>query len=367
MPDEPMEQDCPYAFLEAEMWRMLLGRAAIFRAVRARLGELEDAARDRRRYGTSVHTALNHLYEAVETVASGALNSQQAVAEVAESWLIELRRIAAGKTVKPNARKLLNDLHSLTRHTSAHDPFRELLEKVEVQASAVYNSYWREVSLSLDHVAEHPRQANRDPYALTAATTIVRHQATIELTICPLEFGPAAYAALPFIFIHESVCHVPARQDKDNNHSAFAEGFLDWAAVHFFEQWMARIDADLTPAAIQHGAHLGEILKDGENPAWAQRTYGHRRANVLATWFQTEIHRCSAEEARAKVTRLAVELNCTDKPLALKDRFVSRLNLPFSMALRRRLLAWEAGDAAAGDLLGDDSESDEDPPDNDPA
>lgn len=360
MPDEPMEQDNPYAFLEAELWRMLLGRAAIFRAVRARLGELEDAAKDRKRYGTSVCTALNRLYETAEDVASGASNGQQAVDEVAESWLKELKRIAARKSVKPDARELLNDLYFLAKHPDAHDPFLELFEKVKAQASAVYDLYWREVSLSLGHVPEHPRQASHDPYALTAVTVIAGRQATIELTICPLEFGPAAYAALPFIFIHESVCHVPARQDRVDNHSAFAEGFLDWAAVYFFEQWMAEIDADLAPAAIQHGAHLGEILKDETNPAWAQRTDGHRRANVLATWFQTEIHGCSAEEARAKVARLAVELNCTEKPLALKDRFVSRLKLPFSIELGRRLLEWEAGDAAAGDLLGYDPEPDDD-------
>lgn len=362
MSDEPMEKGSPYEFLGAEIWRMLLGRAAIFRAVRARLGELADATKDQKKYGTSVSYALNRLYEAVEDAASSASNDQQAVDEVIKKWLKELKRIANRKAVKSKAHELilLNDLYSLAKHAGAHDPFRELLEKVETQASAVYDLHWRRVSLSLCHAPEHPRQASLDPYALTALTMIAGRQATIELIICPLKFGPAAYAALPFIFIHETVCHVPARQDMVDNRSAFAEGFLDWAAAYFFEQWMGGIDADLAPAAIQHGAHLGEILKAGANPAWAQRTYGHRQAIVLATWFQTEIP-CSVEEARAKVTRLAVELNCAEKPLALKDLFVSRLRSPFSVELRRRLLEWEAGDAAADDLLGDDPEPGDDP------
>lgn len=347
-----MRRDCPYKFLETELWYILLGRAAIFRAVKGRLGDLADAAKHWTRYGDTVRDALNRLYQIVNEVARSALNGQQVVSEVSRAWLHELRRIVDQKGVEPDARRLLAELHSLVEQAVASDPFREIFERVQAQASPIYKPHWRETSLSLGHVREHPRRASRDPYALTAVTTTAGRHAVIQLNIYPPDFGPAAYAALPSIFIHECICHVPAKQDKDDNRSVFSEGFMDWAAVQLFENQMGRMDTQLMPAAKQHGKHLAELLKDeANNPAWAERTYGHRQADILADWFLEQIPLCSGEEARVKVIRLAVELNRTDSLLEMKNRFVVELTSTPSIKLARRLMAWATGGAPVFDLL----------------
>lgn len=323
----------------------------MFRAARSRLGEWWDAVNSRERYGTSVSRILDSLYDTVDEVVNSARSDRQAVDKVAQTWRGELRKIARLKTTKPLATGLLDALDHLAQQAVDDDPFRELLDKVEAQSAAIYKLYWRQVRLSLGHVRDHPRLWSDDPYPLLAATSIAGERAEIQLDICPAKFGPAAYAAIPLVFVHECICHVPARQDRNSNQSAFAEGFLDWAAVFFFRRWMAELDPELAPAAQQHGSQLSEILmQPGSHQGWAARSEGHREAEVLVTWLQKELGRQS-DEAQNKVAHLAVELNQTEAPLPKKDQFVSSLMLPLPPSLENTLRAWESGAVKAAELL----------------
>jgi hypothetical protein len=354
-----MSAGSSYEYLKLEMWHTLLARALIFRAIASRLGDLCNAVHDQKKYGGSVKTALQLLYQTSDDVAGNADTDLLAVAEVVQHWLAEIEKIARAPSAEDEARRLLSRLQELLSELqeflaegAVPDPFRELLDRVGAQAAAVYGVSWRQVSFSLLHLREHPRPpgGDRDPYALTATTKVDDGQARIELQVYPAEFGPEAYAAMPMIFTHECVCHVPAQQFENRNASPFAEGFLDWAAIFFFDMWMALLDSELTPAAKRHAAQLGAIRKEIGRTAWAERIGGHEAADVLATWFETEM-RYSAPEAQAKVARLAVELNKASARLEKKDLFVSELQSPLSPELRRVLRAWEGGTAPATALL----------------
>jgi hypothetical protein len=296
--------------------------------------------------------ALDSLYLAADGIAVTASTDDQVVAEVVENWLQDIRAIAERSTTEEDEGQLLGDIHHLAQYALAHDPFQELLDKVITKASVVYAHSWRRASLSLGQIRRHPRPSNReqDPYAVTASTNTRMDAAEIELNIYPLEFGPAAYAVIPLLFVHECVCHVPAQQDRNDNRSPFAEGFLDWVSIFFFEQWIALLDTELAPAARHHALQFSQILKGRRNPAWAARVRGHQAAETLTAWLQADMGR-TLTEARVRVALLAVDLNQTSAPLAKKDLFISKLRWPFSQELKTMLVEWEVNDAPAAYLL----------------
>jgi hypothetical protein len=308
-----------------------------------RLSEVFVAMDDSPRFGVTIRAAVLSLYAACDRVAeNGGADDLQVVGNVMEACLEDLAT-RAEEAGDGEAQQLLVELHELvSKGTAPDDPFQELLSGVVEQASQVYGSCWRDVSLSLLHRCAHPRGASshEDPYALTA-TTSVNDRARVELHIYPDEFELEAYAAIPMILVHECVCHVPARQYEIRNASLFAEGFLDWAAIFFFDRWVAEIDAALAPAARHHGERLCAIRKRRRQVAWAERVRGQLAAEKLANWFQTELGR-PWHEAQAKVALLAVELNKVRGRLQRKDCFVSQLPLLSSRPeLRRLLREWE--------------------------
>jgi hypothetical protein len=323
----------------------------MFRAVRSRLWELWDAGNDFKNYGRSIRTALDDLYELVDEIAAKTLDDHQTVSEVMASWRAEIYMTATGRRTKPKAQGLLAELYELAKEAVHHDPFKELLDQVAAKTSAIYGTWWRDVSLSLGYTREHPRPPGSDSNGIGAATKLDDDRAEIQLDIYATDFGPAAYAALPYVLIHECVCHVPARQDKNDNRSEFAEGFLDWAAVYFFERWIAELDSCLAPAAIEHTARLGGILKRETSPTGVQRLRGHHKAQLLATWFQDSGISGCRDQARAKVASLAIELNETDTSLARKDWFLSTVRFPLPSELQEGLRAWASGEKSAEDLL----------------
>ena len=159
-------------------------------------------------------------------------------------------------------------------------------------------------------------------------------------------FGPAAFAALPLLLTHECICHVPARQDRAANDSPFAEGFLDWAAYVYYENWVVKLDHTFAPAARRHAELLRGILTSDPGREGDARRTGHQAARNLQTWFEVACGH-QAAEAMLTVARLAVQLNIVDRSLEDKDHFVSLLGWPLPPPLQEALHAWEADDTAA--------------------
>ena len=340
----------PYTGLEPCMWRSLLARAAVFHATRTRLSALCDMSR-----GGVVQGALLDLEMWARECAGRDVDDEALVAWVVQQWDGALTRTLGLQQLDPAARELLTELQALVRRACGADPFREIFAGITSLAGALYGSAWRPATLGVAHVRSHPRGGTLplDPYAVTATTPWPpdETEAAVELQIFCDEFGPAAYAALPMLLTHECVCHVPARQDRAQNDSVFAEGFLDWAAYFFLDQWAGKLDTAFAPAARQHAGKLRHLLTSRpDTPEGRARLVGHEAAETLLAWFEDDC-RLDPHESRLRVAQLAVQLNQVDRPLRDKDHFVSRLGSPIPPDLQATLKDWEAGRIAADTLL----------------
>jgi hypothetical protein len=340
----------PYMGLEPYVWRSLLARAAVFHATRTKLSVLYDMSQ-----GGAVQGVLRDLDMWAQECSAREVDDETLVAWVVQQWDAALARTLGLHQLDPGARDLLTELQVLARCARGADPFREIFAGISSLASALYGSAWRPATLWVVHIRSHPRGETTalDPYVVTATTPWPPDEAkaTVELQIFCDEFGPAAYAAVPILLTHECVCHVPARQDRAKNDSAFAEGFLDWAAYFFLDQWAGKLDTALAPAARRHARELRYVLTRRTNtPEGRARMVGHEAAETLLAWFENDCCLCPYE-SQLRVAQLAVQLNQVERPLWDKDYFVSRLASPIPPDLQAALKDWEAGRTAAGALL----------------
>jgi len=338
----------PYRELQPDEWRRLLARAAVYHAIRGRLGQLCEMEQD-----AAVRTVLSRLDEAVRSCAGSTADDRSMVTAVVRRWVRAVGRIQAWQDLDAEAASLLADLKKLVRAACAEDPFAALFARIEALASQLYGAAWRPAMLTVARLPDHPRGSDRDPYAVTALTPWPPEPppAEILLWICDDAFGPATYAAIPILLIHECVCHVAARQEKAKNDSQFAEGFLDWAGHHFLRIWAAKLDPLSAAAVEEHAQQLGQVLFHTASPRERRaRQLGRQAAGDLLSWFQSECQ-MGREEGCHRVAVLAIELNRAKRPIADKDQFVSLLKLPFPPAVARRLRAWNDGRATAEELL----------------
>ena len=342
----------PYPWLEPDIWRSLLIRAAMFHAVRGQLARLCDLA-------DHVPVVRSVLDEFTEQAREPSFDEDDltAVIRIARAWIQVIERKLRLQALDDEAREVLTDLRGSVESVEATDPFPGLLLAIEARARSLYGQAWRSVRLSVRHCNSHPRgqgiDPRQDPYTVTARTPWPPQPdaAEVELEVYCDEFGPAAYAAIPLLLAHECVCHVPARQDKVRNSSIFAEGLLDWVAHYFLVQWAGQIDPDLAPAARLHANRLMQILTAGaQTKEKAARLRGHRAAEILLGWFERECG-LSRDESCTRVARLAVELNRVDNVLAAKDHFVSRISQPLPPDLAEALRSWVAEELSSDRLL----------------
>ena len=292
----------PYALLEPCVWRSLLARAAVFRATRRLLGQLCDLAEQVK----AVEMVFDQLQLRAQEVGEDD-DDATAVARVVAAWDDDLSRVQQLRRIEAEVLALLAEVRASIRNACGADPFQEMFLAVEREARALYGAAWRPVVLSLAHIRSHPRagQAADDPYALTAMTVWSRHaghdEAQVELQIYGERFGPAAYAAVPMLLTHECVCHVPARQDRVSNDSAFAEGLLDWAAYHFLGIWAVKLDRDLGATARKHAERLKSVLTGRHTTReGAARQVGHDAAKVQpgSTWMGSHWNALSSFKTR---------------------------------------------------------------------
>ncbi len=341
----------PYADLEPRIWRNLLARAAIYHATRTRLSVLCDMVRQ----PGAVQGAFNDLEIQVMECAAEDVDDETTVSRVVAAWDRALAEKLGLKQLDEAARRLLEELQVLARCASGKDPIHQIFTGVTSLASALYGSYWRPPTLVVSHIRSHPRGAllPTDPYAVSARTPWPgqNDKSAVELLVFCDAFGPAAYAAVPILFIHECVCHVAARQDQVKNDSAFAEGLLDWAAYFFLDMWAGRIDSGLSGAARTHARELRHVLtRRTDTPEGRARQLGHRAAETLLSWFE-ETYGYGSHDAALRVSILAVKLNQVERPLREKDHFVSRLGAPLPPDLEKVLKGWSENRLDAEALL----------------
>jgi len=339
----------PYRQLEPGIWRSLLARAAIYHATRGKLGRLCDMADL-----PAVKLVLLQLDLSAQHLSQQDADDQTFVTSVVDAWAAIIAHTML-QSVEPETVKLLTELKELARSARSDDPFRAIFASVESQARHLYGPAWRPATLSVAHARSHPRSGSPtpDPYAVTATTPWPPDPvgAEIELHIYCDKFGPAAFAAVPMLLTHECVCHVAARQDRARNDSAFAEGFLDWAAYHFFGMWAGKLDPQMAPAARKHAERLKQVLTArSETKEGRARLVGHGAAEDLRVWFEVE-YGWSSDESQTQAARLAVELNKVDRPLAAKDHFGSMLSWPLPPNVARALDQWVDGTIDTGQLL----------------
>jgi hypothetical protein len=329
--------------------RSLLVRAAIFHAVRARLGRLCELQQD-----SAVRAVMSGLDRAVQTCMTGDLDDRTLVTVVAGRWVAELAEIRLWRGIEPEVERLLVDLQELAGAARPGNPIAAIFDRIESLSRELYGGAWRPATLTVTPLTRHPfgLDPDRDPYALTAEISWPPEPPPAQVTLWIYDgFGPDAYAAIPILLIHECVCHVAAVQEKAKNDSQFAEGFLDWMGHHFLRLWAAKLDSLSASAAESHAARLSQLRANQVTvEARRARRLGSLAATDLAHWFHSEC-RMGLEESSHRVAMLAVELNLTRRSIATKDQFVSLLALPFPPAVEEKLHAWTEGLATSEELL----------------
>jgi hypothetical protein len=310
--------------LDVMTWRRLLAQGVLLGAVASRLSELH------RQWlvNPTIRTALDQLIVAATAVSQRAPSDEQAVRLVSQTWCAELDRLINGGGATEAQIALLTDVRNRASAADPQDPFDRLFHSVTDFAAAVYGECWSQPELSLGWDPAHPRIPSSDPYAITAFTP-ADMPLRVEVVIYLEGFGPAAYAALPALMVHECVCHVPARQrGQVSNRSPFAEGFMDWAAKYFFEEWMPYIDADLAPAAYEHRDGLDQVVTRPGTSEGAARLRGREAAINLLGWLRV-VKGLERNEAEAWLAKLAQQLNCLDVQLNTKNAMVVDLADPW--------------------------------------
>ena len=329
--------------------RNLRARASVFHAVRGKLSPLVEFAERLDEFKAALAELASSATQCGLTVDDDAA----AIKEVIRAFDTKRRAMQTLAVLDVVAKQFIGQLLEMLETACGEDPFAAVCDRIEEQAQALYGEAWRPVALSIVHTRSHPRgDGHRDPYTVSAVTKWRAEVADVELQIYVDKFGPAAFAAIPLILTHECVCHVPARQDKANNSSTFAEGLLDWASWYFHDNWAAKLDPVFAPAARKHADELKHVLMDGETAEAAARISGHDAAADLTGWMETQFD-ITVSEARSRIAQLAVELNQLDRPIGDKDHFVSLLRTPFHPRLETLLIGWYERTTTAAALLDD--------------
>ncbi|GLY16016.1 hypothetical protein Kisp01_30310 [Kineosporia sp. NBRC 101677] len=256
-------------------------------------------------------------------------------------------------------RSLQRDLAGLDRH-ALEDPVGLLLERVCAQVHEFYEQVlgaplgprWPGVTWQVAPTRLHPYEAGDvalDPYTAAAFVVLGEQEASISICVHEQHFGPEAYLSLPAILTHEVFAHVPARPRQNHDPSVFTEGFMDWAALVFFEASCQHLLRGAQNLVLQHGRRLSDLQKghpkfqrlgqtgEGDVLVPARRT-GHQYAEDVVTWWALRNPDLDIDGIRLCLAGLAARLNVHDGGLSMndKDEFVTALS-PRRPAMERAL------------------------------
>lgn len=338
----------PYSLLVSPHWDTLLLKSVVFHSTRSVLASLTD-----HRSHAAVKKVLADLEFVANELSTQSDLDDDRMMQLITSWTAEIEVVVAGLDEECAERTLLQRLLDLCVPGQLSDPFAQLAAEIENQARATYGLAWKSMAIEIVPSLSHPRRLQHpNPYVVSAETPwpTFPEPVLVRLIVQCSEFGPEAFAVVPAVLTHEIVCHVPAAQDRAKNDSPFAEGFMDWVASEFHDDWMAVVDPDLAPAAQKHAQQLKQLeLSSTDRIDHHARCHGRHTATILAVWFQQIFG--TRNRAVALVKRLAVELNSIQASIVAKDYFVSRISWPLDDSLAEQLVGWERGEVPATQLL----------------
>ena len=196
-------------------------------------------------------------------------------------------------------------------------PVDELFPAICTFAETLYEGEWPpEIAFKLVTRMEPPRRTLTDPYSLSAEVDFASTTPTVYLGIHPPTFGPATFSAIPRVLAHECVCHLGGRPcGVVDNHSAFSEGLMDWAAMEYLATWLPYLPCVSVAGASTHATALSDLSKSIPNRHSGARATGYYAAErLLASLPDLE----QRHEARMAVADFAIALNQRD--VALEDK-----------------------------------------------
>jgi hypothetical protein len=312
----------PYSELDETTWLELLVRGAIWRACAPRLWELGQPAEDR----PAVGAALADVHRCAARAARWAKKSGQSGVKLAMAgWSESIAVAIDDESISEEDRRLLAEILQLVEEVECGDPFGELFTRLASQTRHVYRDSWQGADFEVVALPQPLQRAPNDPFGVTATTYAADADLVVELWIRPNMLGPAAYGVIPYLLVHELVCHVGARQEEVDNGSQFAEGLMDWVAEYFFRRWIGEVDHRLAAAAEGYFEQLASLQRVPTSEGGAVRIYGHQAGRQLVAWL-VGVHGRSRAQAEAETARLGVEINCEEASLARKDLLVTRMN-----------------------------------------
>jgi hypothetical protein len=330
---------------DPEVWRELLARGAMLRATQANLSEIIA-----RSSSISVDNAMSGFALAART-AAGVANDNRAVGAAAAEWQTRLAPLITGRGIDSAERKLFKTLSRDLQSVHSGDPFGEMFRLVAAWSAVLYGESWPDdVSLDVAFGRRHPRR-RQDHYGLAALASATAAGPCVTLVLYPDDFGPEAYAVLPYVFAHECVCHVAARQlGEVNNSSLFAEGFMDWATSYWLAVWMGGLPLGLGALVEEHEPiYRAALLAEATDEAIG-RGAGRRIAAYLSRQLSAH-HGLDKGLAGERVARFAVEMNVAEASLAAKDDVLDRIDIRADVAIPEPLLGALEGKRLVDDIF----------------
>jgi hypothetical protein len=302
----------PYRDLGDQDWGHLLALGAIYRHCAPALRKFASDLPGGPKLQSLVSNMVDHAgIAAQDATAEGVVATMVALTSATTDGLMR------HPETKPPERELLRAISGhLSRSGIAHrDPFGELYDECEAACARLYGRAWSPPSpFELRSAQGHPRRLN-DPYAVDGKTARPSEGRRVLLSASLNKLGPAAYAVLPRVLLHELICHVGARDGEDPNPlSPFAEGLMDWASLHYLEMWAPWLCGDYQNAATIHARDSAQSFKDHPGTRAARET-GEDAALML-------VGQCGSRPA---IARLAIDLNASSQPREPKDELVWRV------------------------------------------
>jgi hypothetical protein len=330
------------AHLPDEKRRELLARGAVLRACTPVLAELLDLEAQRR---PPVLDALGGFAMAGQGAAAAPTDSQ-AIWSLVDRWTQRLQDLLAAN-LQPDERALIERLKGFTAGAVDEDPFAEIFDIVATAAADLYEADWTEPAFRVASLGNHPRRG-RDPYGVSGATVLDPSEVTLK--VHRASFGPAAFAAIAPVLVHECACHVPQRSPIDSD-SHFAEGFMDWAARYFGRHWASRLPAGLGILYGEHEERLYHAIATSMKDLGTARARGRRVAQHLSLTLERR-HGYDRARAQLAVARFAIRLNVIEPARPTdKDAFVSSIRFGEDAPIAEPLLSALQGLRSAAEVL----------------
>ncbi len=330
------------ASLPVHVQKAVLGRMLVYKALDLHRADIEAAD-----YGTFWKQLRDRLHASTDLQLQFRDDSRP-VSDYLRALAQELRSALSfpNSASEQVCAPLLDDIDKLMDEASTctEDLLVEAFRQAVAQASAEYrdcelalsDGIVDNVSITFDHQSRIPD--NLLPVNLRAVTfldaTSTLPSARVEIVLAPGDLDELTAFALPYVLLHECLCHVfqgpwtSLREQADAN-SRFAEGWMDVVAFRLhaelslkdgsFVSLMTplRLAAQLDAAEQVHAARRAPQRSDR---AWAHRAIGYDAAILMADRL-TRL--AGTQDAQTAFMHLSLSLNASSVANNDRDRFVT--------------------------------------------